>query len=117
MKNRKAILVISFGTSHADTREKTIGAIEKEIADTYADYEIRRAFTSGMILKVLANRDNVIIDNVKEAMDRLVRDGFQEVFIQPTHVIPGDEYDDMVEVIMQFIDRFEKLTIGKPLLI
>ena len=116
MKNRKAILVISFGTSHADTREKTIGAIEKEIADTYADYEIRRAFTSGMILKVLANRDNVIIDNVKEAMDRLVRDGFQEVFIQPTHVIPGDEYDDMVEVIMQFIDRFEKLTIGKPLL-
>ena len=116
MKNKKAILVVSFGTSHADTREKTIGAIEKEIADAYPDYEIRRAFTSGMILKVLEKRDGLSIENVKEAMDRLLSDGFHEVLVQPTHVIPGDEYDDMVEVIMNYTEQFEKLTVGVPLL-
>lgn len=115
-KSKKAILVVSFGTSHADTREKTIGAIEKDIASAYPGYEIRRAFTSGMILKVLAERDHLVIDNVKEAMERLVNDGFREVMVQPTHVIPGDEYDAMADVVGQFADRFEKISVGKPLL-
>ena len=115
-KDKKALLVVSFGTSHAETREKTIGAIEKDIAAAYPDYEVRRAFTSGMILKVLEKRDGVVIDNVAEAMNRLVSDGFEEVLVQPTHVIPGDEYDDMVADVMMFEDKFEKISIGTPLL-
>jgi sirohydrochlorin cobaltochelatase len=114
--NKKAILVVSFGTSHAETREKTIGAIEKDVAAAYPDYEIRRAFTSGMILKVLKNRDGIMIDNVEEAMARLLNDGFREVVVQPTHVIPGDEYDDMVSAVVAFEDRFDAVTIGTPLL-
>jgi sirohydrochlorin cobaltochelatase len=115
-KDKKALLVVSFGTSHAETREKTIGAIEKNIAAAYPDHEMRRAFTSGMILKVLEKRDGIVIDNVAEAMNRLVSDGFEEVLVQPTHVIPGDEYDDMVGDVMMFEDRFEKVRIGTPLL-
>lgn len=114
--DKKALLVVSFGTSHAETREKTIGAIEKNIAAIYPDYEVRRAFTSGMILKVLEKRDGIVIDNVAEAMSRLVSDGFEEVLVQPTHVIPGDEYDDMVGDVMLFEDRFKKISIGAPLL-
>lgn len=114
--DKKALLVVSFGTSHAETRERTIGAIEKEIAAAYPDYEMRRAFTSGMILKVLEKRDKIMIDNVAEAMNRLVSDGFEEVLVQPTHVIPGDEYDQMVGDVMMFEDRFEKISIGAPLL-
>ena len=113
---KKAILVVSFGTSHAETREKTIGAIEKNIEAAYPDYEIRRAFTSGMILKVLEKRDNLVIDNVAEAMNRLIGDGFHEVVVQPTHVIPGDEYDDMVRDVTMFTGRFDRIIIGKPLL-
>ena len=115
-KNKKALLVVSFGTSHAETREKTISAIEKNIAAVYPDYEVRRAFTSGMILKVLEKRDGIVIDNVAEAMNRLVSDGFEEVLVQPTHVIPGEEYDDMVGDAMMFEDQFEKISIGTPLL-
>lgn len=44
--SKKAILVVSFGTSFAETREKTIDAIEKEIADAFPDYQIYRAWTS-----------------------------------------------------------------------
>lgn len=114
--DKKALLVVSFGTSHAETREKTIGAIERNIASAYPEYEIRRAFTSGMILKVLEKRDGIVIDNVAEAMGRLASDGFQEVLVQPTHVIPGDEYDAMVEDVNNYTDRFKKITIGTPLL-
>lgn len=114
--DKKALLVVSFGTSHAETREKTIGTIEKNIAEAFPEYEVRRAFTSGMILKVLEKRDGIIIDNVAEAMNRLVSDGFHEVLVQPTHVIPGDEYDNMVTDIQMFADKYEKITIGTPLL-
>lgn len=113
---KKALLAVSFGTSHEETRDKTIGAIEKNFAEAFPEYEVRRAFTSGMILNVLKRRDGIAIDDVTDAMERLIRDGFQEVLIQPTHVIPGDEYDDMVREVMPYADRFETLRIGKPLL-
>lgn len=115
-KDKKAILVVSFGTSYEDTRDKTIGAIERDIARDHPEYEIRRAFTSGMILKVLAKRDGIHIDNVKEAMDRLVSDGFQGVYVQPTHIINGEEYDEMVEMVEAYKDHFQELRIGAPLL-
>lgn len=115
-ERKKALLAVSFGTSHAETREKTIGEIERNIAAAYPEYEVRRAFTSGMILNVLEKRDGILIDNVAEAMNRLVGDGFHEIMVQPTHVIPGDEYDDMVADVMMFRDRFDKITVGTPLL-
>ena len=114
--DKKALLVVSFGTSHAETRKNTIGAIEKDITAAYPEYEVRRAFTSGMILKVLEKRDGILIDNVAEAMNRLVSDGFHEILVQPTHVIPGDEYDNMVTDIQMFADKFDKINIGTPLL-
>ena len=115
--NKKAILVVSFGTSHAATRDKTIGAIEKDIAATYPEYEIRRAFTSRMILKVLANRDGIIVDNVSEAMEHLVEEGFQTVLVQPTHVINGDVNNEMLAVVRRYLDKFEEINIGQPLLV
>ena len=43
---KEAVLVVSFGTSYAQTREKTIGAIEEAIRSAFPEYTIRRAFTS-----------------------------------------------------------------------
>ena len=39
MNTKKAILVVSFGTSYADTRKKTIEAIENRIQDAYPEYD------------------------------------------------------------------------------
>ena len=82
---KPVLLVVSFGTSFADALEKNITAIEKALAEAFPEYEVRRAFTSGMILKKLRERDGIAIDSVPEAMERLVRDGVQQVVIQPTH--------------------------------
>lgn len=112
----KVLLVVSFGTSYNDNRELSIGGVENALQKTYPDYEIRRAFTSQIIIDKLKERDNIEIDNVTEAMDRLVADGIKEVVIQPTHVMSGYEYDDVVNEVNPYKDKFESFKIGKTLL-
>lgn len=114
--DKKVILVVSFGTSYNETRALTIDAIENEIAKAYPDYEIRRAFTSQIIIDKLADRDNLKIDNVTQAMDKLVADGVKTLVVQPTHVMDGFEYEEMVEAIKPYEDKFTKIAYGLPLL-
>lgn len=113
---KPALLVVSFGTSYNETREKTIGAIEEKMRTSYPDLDVRRAFTSQIIIDKLKSRDNLEIDNVEAAMQRLADDGVTQLAVQPTHVMSGEEYDEMNEMIAPFADKFDKLSIGLPLL-
>lgn len=114
--NKKAILVVSFGTSYADTRKVTIEACEEKITKAFPEYDVRRAFTSQIIIDKLEKRDNILVDNTTEALTKLRDEGFSEVYIQPLHVINGAEYDDVVNEAHAFEDAFDKLVIGRPLL-
>ena len=115
MELKKAVLVTSFGTSHLDTLEKNILATEKAISEALPDFTLRRAFTSNIIMKKLKKRDGMEIDNVAEALTRLVEEGYQQVVIQPTHILCGEEYEKLCALAAPFM---EKLTIsmGTPLL-
>lgn len=112
----KAILVVSFGTSHADTREKNIDRIEADISAAFPDYRIYRAWTSKMILKKLKNRDGIVIDNVKEALERMESDGIRELIVQPTHVMNGIENELMTAQVRAFDGHFDEIRLGAPLL-
>lgn len=114
--NKKAVLVVSFGTSYNESREKTINAVENTIANAFADYDQKRAFTSQTIIDKLATRDNEQIDNVEQAMQKLVDEGYGTVVIQPTHVMNGKEYDEMKELTAPYEDKFVSIKYGKPLL-
>lgn len=119
MKNTeksRVVLVVSFGTSFNKSREAAIGAIERTIAEECPECEIRRAFTSRMIINKLRERDGIEIDSVEQAMERLVSDGIGEVIVQPTHVINGIENEEMTEIVKSYEDKFNTLKIGKPLL-
>lgn len=113
---KQAILVVSFGTSYNDSRDKTIGAIENAIAKAYPDYEVRRAFTSQIIIDKLKERDGLEIDNVTEALDRAVADGVKTLVVQPTHLMDGYEYTDLKDELEKYNDKFDKIVIGAPLL-
>lgn len=115
-KTRKAILVVSFGTSFPDTCKKTIDVIEQRIGEHFSDYKIYRAWTSKMIMAKLLKRDNIRINNVTEAMEQMITDGITEVIVQPTHVINGIENDLMKEDALAFKNHFERITFGDPLL-
>lgn len=113
----KVLLVTSFGTSYNDNRDLSIGSIEQKLQAAYPDYEVRRAFTSQIIIDKLKERDGLEIDNVTEAMDRLVSDGVREVVVQPTHVMSGFEYDDVAAEVAPYADKFDSFKVGSPLLV
>lgn len=113
---KKAILVVSFGTSYNETRKATIGAVEEAITAAFPEYEVRRAFTSQMIIDKLKERDGEEIDNVEEALANLVAEGVGTLIIQPTHVMNGHEYDEMRELAAPYEKQFVSVKYGKPLL-
>ncbi len=115
-KEDEAVLVVSFGTSYNDNRDATIGAVEKAIEDACPEYEVRRAFTSQIIIDKLKERDNLDIDNVEEALDRAVADGIKALYVQPTHLMDGYEYHDLAAALSEYQDKFDKIVLAKPLL-
>ena len=113
---KKAILVVSFGTSYHETRKKTIEVCENKIKESFKDYDFYRAFTSGMIINKLRKRDNMFIDNPSEALEKLYNAGYKEVVVQSLHIICGDEYNKLKDMVAQYEDKFDKISIGRPLL-
>lgn len=114
--NNVLILVISFGTSNQDTREKTIGAVEREIAGSFPGIPVRRAFTSSFIIRKLKQTEDLEIDNITDAMKRAHADGFRNLVIQPTHLMQGNEYEKIKAAVQEAAPLFDRITIGKPLL-
>lgn len=110
------LMVISFGTSYNDSRRLTIGAIEGAMEEAFPDWSVRRGFTSQIIIDHVKSRDGEVIDNVGEALDRAVDNGVKNLVIQPTHLMDGLEYNDVVDEVAQYADAFEQIAIGKPLL-
>lgn len=112
----KGILVVSFGTTHADTREKTIGMIEKDVREEFKDYHIYRAFTSEIVRRRMMETEEISVLDVETAMVQMIEEGITEVIIQPTHVISGIENDKMILQAMKYKNHFQKFFIGEPLL-
>jgi sirohydrochlorin cobaltochelatase len=114
----KAILVVSFGTTYTDTRKLTIDRIEERIKESFADYEVRRAFTAHRIIKILKERDGILVDTPEEAMDKLLTEGFKEIIVQPLHMIPGAEYDYVCEIVRHYERANPQVDVklGRPVL-
>ncbi|MDU6854945.1 MAG: sirohydrochlorin cobaltochelatase [Zhenhengia sp.] len=114
--SKKALLVVSFGTSYEDTRKKTIEPCENLLRKTFKDYDFFRAYTSQMIIRKLASRDGLYIDNAPQALQKIYEAGYDEVLIQSLHIICGEEYDKLKRQIEPFKAKFKKLSFGRPLL-
>jgi len=115
---KKAILVVSFGTTYLDTLKLSIESTENKIKATFPNYEVRRAFTSRIVIKKLAKRDGIQIDTEKQALERLQAEGYKEVFIQPLYVAAAEEYEKLrkVSVHCAHAKVFDKIILGRPLL-
>ena len=110
------ILVVSFGTSFNDSRAEDIKGIEDALAKAYPDWAVRRAFTAQIIINHVQARDDEAIDNMDQALQRAVDNGVKNLVVQPTHLMHGAEYDEMVEAIDQYKDKFESVAIAEPML-
>ncbi len=110
---KKALLVLSFGTSVPAAR-KSITAVE-EALKAVSDRDFFRAFTSPTIRKILARKGETVW-SLSEALEALLEMGYGDVAIQPTHLLYGYEYDNIRETVTQWQERFPVLRLGQPLL-
>ena len=104
---KKAILVTSFGTSHRDTRKKCLDLIQKEVAEKYGSENVERAYTSGIIRRIIEKNEGVHIFDQEEGLKVLKDKGFEEIITMSLHILDGIEYSKLD-------DKFGK--ISKPLL-
>ena len=112
----KELLVVSFGTSFNDSRTADIGGIEKALQEANPDWSVRRAFTAQIIINHVQARDGEKIDNVDQAVQRAVDNGVKELVVQPTHLMHGAEYDELVDTLADYEDKFDKVSVSEPLL-
>lgn len=116
--NKKAILVVSFGTTYQDARQTAIGGVEAQISAAFPEYEVRRAFTSRIVVKRLLERDNIKVETETEALLRLQQEGYDEVIVQPLHIVAGAEYDKIKGIVAHLAAKnvFKHIELGRPLL-
>lgn len=112
----KEILVVSFGTSFNDSRAKDVGGIEKAVQKAYPDWSVRRAFTAQIIINHVLARDGESIDNVDQALDRAVKNKVKTLVIQPTHLMHGAEYDELMDSVKKYEGKIDTIKVAEPLL-
>lgn len=113
---KKALIVVSFGTSYPETRQKTIEAVEKRMAERFPECDVFRAFTSNMVIKKIKEQEGVKIPTVNQLMIELKEKGYKEVFVQPLHVINGSEYSKALHQAKHFKEDFDVIEVGRPLM-
>ena len=113
---KKELLVVSFGTSFNDSRATDVKGIEDALAKAYPDWAVRRAFTAQIIINHVQARDGEKIDNVKQALDRAVKNGVETLVVQPTHLMHGAEYDELVEELENYKGDIPTIVVAEPLL-
>lgn len=112
----KELLVVSFGTSFNASRAADISGVEKALQAANPDWSVRRAFTAQIIINHVQARDGEVIDNMQQALDRAVENGVKNLVVQPTHLMHGAEYDEMMEVLDSYNDKFESISVAEPML-
>ena len=101
------LLVVSF----AD-----IKGIEDALQAANPDWSVRRAFTAQIIINHIQARDDEHIDNMDQALERAVNNGVKNLVIQPTHLMHGAEYDELMDAVDAYKDKFESVKVAEPLL-
>lgn len=111
---KKAIILVSFGVIDEQIRHTCIDSITLKIKKYFPDYTVCTAFTSMFILKKLQNK-NIQMDSLPEVLLKLQQEKYQEVVIQPTHLTPGEEYENkIIAVSKKYETAFSQLTVGRP---
>ncbi|GLI54899.1 cobalt chelatase [Propionigenium maris DSM 9537] len=113
--DKKAILVVHFGSTVDETRGKTIDVINREYKHDFEDFEVREAFTSREIINKLSKR-GIEKDNPMEAMEKLAAEGYTHVLIQTTNIMNGIETENLKNEVEKYADKFEVVRMGTPLL-
>ncbi|MGL5001252.1 MAG: sirohydrochlorin cobaltochelatase [Cetobacterium sp.] len=110
-----AIVAVHFGTTHEDTKEKTIKIINEKIKKEFSKLDFFEAYTSRIINRILSKRGVKNLNTI-EILEKLLNEGYRHVILQPTYIISGTEMEALRREVELFSDKFEDIRLGAPLL-
>lgn len=113
--DKAAVLMVYFGTTHDDTRAKTIDALFDRVKKEYPETEVRNAYTSRIVLKRLKDR-GVNIDNPLESLKQLYKEGYTHILILGSTIINGVEMESLNKNVDEVSSLFKDIRISDPLL-
>ena len=112
---KKAILIVSSGTSVVEALGTTTNKLEERLSAQYPDYKVCQAFSVQPIVnKMQAMYPNTYF-NVKEMLNQLLLEGVEELAILPFYMLKGTENERMRNVLKEYEDKFTSIVIAKPL--
>lgn len=115
--SKKALVVVSFGTTFEEARQNDIEGIENALKKAFPDREFRRAFTSKIVMKRMLENQGIKVNDLETTLKELKAQGYEDILIQPTHLIHGEEYEGKVlGTVSKFEKDFAKVSVGKPLM-
>ncbi len=115
-ENKDAIVVMSFGTTYKDTREKTIDATVRDIQNAHPGVKVVTAFTSHIIIDRIKKNEGIEYPTPEEALAQLKSEGYTRVALVSLDIIPGMEYFYKRGVFYNCRGDFKKMTFGTPLM-
>ena len=114
MKN--GILVVSFGTTYKEARKLSLEQIENTIPSAYRNFSVYKAYTSKIVQKCIHEHEGFFVPDVNQALQKISEDGIDNIYIQPTHIIPGEEYNKILDAAGKYKDKFNIIKTAMPLL-
>lgn len=112
----KAIVLTAFGSADLDGIKKSIGLLEKDLNSYFGkEYTVVKSFTSNKIIDLLKERHNYVIPHLSKMLFNLVNQGYEEVIIQPLHIMSGRDKKQIEEIVDEYKYSVEKLVISKSL--
>ena len=115
MEEKRALLTVSFGTAAEEARREEIGGVEEALRRRVPELPFARAYTSPTIRRILANRGTAV-PSLEEALEEQLSAGTEHLYLLPTHLLPGYEYDAIAATAEQFRPRFRDLRLAPPLM-
>ena len=115
--NEKGIVIISFGTSVEDMRQRAIDPLEHDIAAAFADRIAYTAWDSTRIVEKVRELRGEEHATVDEALERIAADGITDLIVQPTFLIRGVEMRKLEDKIAAWKPAGLTVRLGMPLLV
>ncbi len=113
---KKAIIIASFGCSIKESRTKYIEPTEQEIKKNYNDFDCFRVFTSEIIRRKIKREENIDVHNMNTCLRMLKDNGYTHVYVSSTHIIPGLEYEKILDAVSEYKDDFEEIKVARTFL-
>ncbi len=94
LHEQPAIVIAAFGSTNR--AKSVLRLFQERLTERYSDYQVYTGYTSDIIQQKLH------IPSLKKTLAQVEADGYRKVVVQPLHIFPGTEYQQLTETCAYF---------------